>query len=266
MMDDSPATAYFEKGWCAFPVDLKLLQWVEATLPAARAAVLAPENEHWFRHQRTWFVGVDGLPNASDGSVPGGLPLAGIAADFVKLHHGFAGGWHRAQVSVCYAGYPQPDPDETEAQARYRRERDAAHVDGLHGEGPARRRHLRELHQFILGIPFSEAERGASPLVLWERSHHIMRETFEAAYAGVPPEHWGDIDVTEPYQAARRQAFASCRRIEVVVPPGASYLVHRHALHGVAPWAENTKGGPDGRMIVYFRPNFESPANWLQQA
>jgi hypothetical protein len=59
--------------------------------------------------------------------------------------------WDRAQVSVCYPGYPKPMDGETDGQHRFRRDRDAAHVDGLLGLGQPKRRFLKEPHQFILG-------------------------------------------------------------------------------------------------------------------
>jgi hypothetical protein len=47
---------------------------------------------------------------------------------------------HRAQVSVTYPGYPAPDPEESDAAHRFRRDRDAAHLDGLLPVGPEKRR------------------------------------------------------------------------------------------------------------------------------
>jgi len=36
--------------------------------------------------------------------------------------------------------------------------------------------------------------------------------------------------------------------------PGQAYLLHRLALHGVAPWADGAEASADGRMVAYFRP------------
>jgi len=47
------------------------------------------------------------------------------------------------------------------------------------------------------------------------------------------------------------------------IAPGEAYLVHRFALHGVAPWDEDAKAGPDGRMIAYFRPELPDRGLWL---
>ena len=41
--------------------------------------------------------------------------------------------------------------------------------------GPERQRMLRERHAWLLGLPLSETSAGASPLVVWEGSHHLMR-------------------------------------------------------------------------------------------
>jgi hypothetical protein len=43
-------------------------------------------------------------------------------------------------------------------------------------------------------------------------------------------------------------------------------LVHRHAIHGVAPWAEGAKAAPEGRAIVYFRPEVARKKDWLDLA
>ena len=86
------------------------------------------------------------------GRVAGGPPLAGAAMAFIRDGTGLALPLHRAQVSVCYPGYPQPSAEESEAAYDFRRNRDAAHVDGLHGEGPEKRRYLKEPHAYILGI------------------------------------------------------------------------------------------------------------------
>jgi hypothetical protein len=152
---------------------------------------------------------------------------------------------------------------ESEAVFRYRVRRDAAHVDGLRREGVDRRRHLREHHGFILGVPLAEAGPGASPFVVWEGSHEIMRAAFRTRLAGIAPERWGDEDVTEAYHAARREAFEICRRVVVHARPGEAYLAHRLVLHGMAPWEPGAPAGPDGRMIAYFRPEVGGPDHWL---
>ena len=110
-------------------------------------------------------------------------------------------------MSVCYPGYPRSMPGESDAAFRYRLKRDTAHVDGLIPEGPERRRHLREHHGFLLGIPMSKVGGGASPLVIWRGSHLRIREMLLQLYDGLGPGVWGDVDVTEAYQAVRREDF-----------------------------------------------------------
>ena len=42
-------------------------------------------------------------------------------------------------------------------------------------------------------------------------------------------------------------------------------MIHRLALHGIAPWEEDAGADAEGRMIAYFRPVFppERTADWL---
>ena len=264
------ASSLFAKGWCRFAFDPVLFAWVQAALPAARESVRDPANAEWLRHGGTWFAGVHVLPNDASGALDGVPPIAGVAIDFIRdvLGDGDpalrAFDWDRGQVSVCYPGYPQQDPEETESLHRYRVKRDAAHLDGLLREGPDRRRHLREYHGFVLGLPMVEADPGAAPFSIWEGSHEMMRSGFREIFRGIPPEAWAEQDVTEAYQALRREIFDACPRVEIAARPGEAYLVHRLALHGVAPWRDGAEAGPDGRMILYFRPPIGGPAHWLE--
>lgn len=245
-----------ETGWTTFAFDAATFAWSQAAERAGRAALADPALAHWHQCEGTWFVGVDALPNDAGGAV-GGVALAGPAIDALAPLPRL----HPAQVSVVFPGYPRPRAGESAAAFRYRQTRDAAHVDGIIAEGPARRRHLREPHAWILGLPLSDSPAGAAPLVVWEGSHHIMREAFARAFDGVAPEHWGDVDVTGIYQDARRRVFETCRRVPVHARPGEAYVIHRLALHGVAPWS--APDGP-GRMIAYFRPLVERVADWLK--
>lgn len=241
------------KGYTQFSFDPQLAAWATHAASISTAILVDPSHEKWWRHRRTWFVGVDALPNDKVGRLPGGLPLAGEAIDFLREQFGFNGPWHRGQLSVCFPGYPQRDAHESEGQHKFRLTRDAAHVDGLLGEGPTKRRHFREPHQFILGIPLNAASVEQSPLVCWEGSHLVMQDMFAQVFAGIPEALWGGVDVTEAYSAARQRCFETCRRVIVHAQPGEAYVIHKYALHGVAAWA----GGraPDAsRMIAYFRP------------
>ena len=102
-------------------------------------------------------------------------------------------------------------------------------------------------------------------MVVWEGSHRILGSAFAQAFEGVAPEMMNKVDVTEIYQAARKQVFETCARIELPARPGEAYLLHRHSLHGVAPWGENAQAGPDGRMVAYFRPYLPGGiAEWIE--
>jgi hypothetical protein len=255
---------FFNKGWCRFKHDKTLMQWIDRALPCARKKVVAGQNAKWLRCGDTWFAGVNVLPNVADGSVCGSGAIQGEVIDFIRQTLGFDGfDWDQAQVSVCYPGYPQPMPGESGAAFDYRRDRDAAHIDGLLPEGPKRRRHLREHHGFILGIPMVEYDPGASPLVVWEGSHEIIRETLTGVFQDVPAEQWGEMDITGVYHEVRHRIFECCKRVEICARPGESYLLHRLALHGIAPWQSGASATPDGRMIVYFRPDTGGPEAWL---
>ena len=256
--------AFFKKGWCRFPYDPALAKWVEHALPAARNAINDPEHAEWLRCGGTWFAGVNALPNDPAGAVDNGLTLAGNAIDFIRESLGLKNfDWDCAQVSVCYPGYPQPMPTESASAFRYRRERDAAHIDGLLPEGPDRRRHLRHYHGFVLGIPMVDASPDASPFVIWEGSQQIVRETFHACFQGFPPDQWGERDITDVYRDLRRRIFNECPRVEIAAKPGEAYVAHRLTLHGMAPWADSAHASPEGRMICYFRPEIGGPSEWL---
>jgi hypothetical protein len=258
---------FLRTGYQCFPRDRLLDEWIDHCLPVARQAVGDPANRQWLRCGGTWFAGVNVLPNDRSGSLDQGPVLAGGAVQFAStLAGGPAVAWDRGQVSVCYPGYPQPMPEETQTAHLYRRNRDAAHVDGLLPQGRERRRYIREHHAFILGIPLTSAAKGSSPFVVWEGSHEIMRQALRQALAGRALGEWAGVDVTDAYQTARRTAFATCRRVEIATESGRAYVVHRLALHGLAPWADMVPAGPDGRMIVYFRPPIADPDLWLNGA
>ena len=190
--------------------------------------------------------------------------MNGQAHEFLAARYGRIE-LHKAQVSVIYPGYPRPRRGENETAARYRAKRDAAHVDGLKPSGLDRRRRIDEPHAWVLGIPLTPASANAAPLVIWDGSHKIMGAAFRKALIDVPVVEWGTFDITDAYQAARREVFESCRRIELPANPGEAYVLHRHCLHGVAPWGADATASPDGRMIAYFRPEFPGGvAEWIE--
>lgn len=254
--------AFHRCGWVGFEKDAALLHWLTAARAPALATRHDPAFADWLRCRGTWFVGVNALANDAGGRVAGSGPLAGRAADFARSLPGFSGEFDRAQVSIVYPGYPEARDGESAAAFAFRRDRDAAHVDGLHPVGADRRRRLEEFQGFLLGIPVTEADAGASPLVVWEGSHHIMAGMFRAELAAHPPEIWPEIDLTDAYHMARRKVFQSCPRRIVHTRPGEACLVHRFALHGVAPWQPGAKADPEGRAILYFRPEI-ARESWL---
>ena len=251
-------------GWLHFKFDPNLLKWVNHALPYAREAVAAPENAAWLRCGGTWFVGVGLLPNDLQGRVENSEPICGEAVSFLEQNYSFAGfELDRAQISVCYPGYPKPSTSESDSAYRYRQNRDAAHIDGLLAIGTNRRRHLKEPHAYVLGIPMTDFCADASPPVIWESSHQIARARFRKFFSDIPPGKWPEVDVTDVYQTLRREIFEQCPRKLLRIKRGESFLVHRLALHGITPWGETATAGPDGRMICYFRPKFRNPEDWL---
>ncbi len=249
-----------ERGWTRFAPDPRIRAWAEAAHRAALAVVADPQmRAEWLQCEGTWFVGVDALPTAPDGSIDG-TPLRGAVIDALAPLPSL----HPAQLSVTYPGYPRPRAGESDAAFGYRLRRDAAHVDGLIADGPDRRRRIAEPHAFILGLPLTACGPGASPLVVWEGSHRVIAEGLRAALADIPAEHWASADITDAYVAARRRAFEICRRVELPAAPGEALLLHRMTLHGVAPWQDGADAPPEGRMVAYFRPPMPGGAHpWL---
>jgi hypothetical protein len=169
--------------------------------PAVQAANL--------RHGNTWFVGVDALPNTPDGAI-GDVPLMGAWRDAVP-----ALPLHRAQVSIIYPGYPKQDVGESDANHRYRLNRAAAHVDGLLPVGPQKRRFAMEYHAYILAIPLSKV--AAAPPVVWEGSQTIMQRALREAIGDADP---SQVDITDAYQAARREVFDCCPKFRSISQKG----------------------------------------------
>ncbi len=252
-----------ERGFACLPREAAVLHWAEAARPAALRVTADPAmRARWLRHGETWFVGVDALPNAPDGAV-GGVPLEGSWREIVQAEGLWSGALHPAQLSVVYPGYPRRDAEESPAAHRFRRDRDAAHLDGLLPEGPARRRHLREHHAFLLGLPLTEVTEATAPFVIWEGSHHLVRAALIRRLGGIAPALWGAEDLTEDYAALRREVFETCPRRILTAGPGEAILAHRLSIHGVAPWGEGDGEDEVGRMIAWFRPETANLRGWL---
>jgi hypothetical protein len=144
------------------------------------------------------------------------------------------------------------------AAYRFRLNRDSAHLDGLLPVGPEKRRYVKEPHAWILGLPLNRADAGAAPLVVWEGSHLLMQAALSPllAQADDPSE----VDITDAYQAARAEVFRTCARVELPGAPGEAVILHRHLIHGVAPWGAEETAEEPGRMVAYFRPLLPSVA------
>ncbi|MGB3243220.1 MAG: hypothetical protein WBB25_01695 [Sulfitobacter sp.] len=240
-------------GFAVFPHDPAVALWAQAAARVAAELANDPVNRaENLRHNETWFVGVDLLPNAPDGAI-GGVPLSGAWRAHVPDLP-----LHPAQLSIIYPGYPKRDPQESEANHRYRVTRLAAHVDGLLPVGPRRRRFAKEFHAYILSLPLTAVR--AAPTVVWRGSHKIMQAALGKAIGSREP---SKVDVTEDYHAARRVVFETCEAVPLHIRVGEAALIHRFALHGTDVWdasiGDNT---PRGRMNAFFRPEF-SAAEWL---
>lgn len=241
-----------QSGFVVFDHDPRVALWATRTHQIATGVVSDPQMKAmWLRHGKTWFVGVDALPNGADGSIDG-TALTGPWEQHIAPPEN----WHSAQISVVYRGYPQQDSGETDAAHRYRVMRSAAHVDGLHLEDG--RRIVRECHGFILGLPLNHAQ--ACPLVAWRGSHHVMQRALHGFVRGRDP--YGQ-DVTEVYKAARQEVFDTCERVEVTADVGQSMVLHRLVVHGVAPDDPDRHMPEEGRMVAYFRPELSARTTWL---
>lgn len=239
-------------GWQRVGPTAGITAWAAAALPLAVAALRASNEVR--RCGGTWAVGLDLLPNDPMGRVGGvAFPWADVGLAPEPLH--------RAQLSAVFPGYPQPSPDESDSAFDFRLKRDAAHLDGLLPVGANRQRMVKEPHGWILGLALNVSD--GAPLVVWDKSHEVVRAALIAALAPHPPEVWGDVNLTAAYAAARRRIFATCTRLELPVLPGTATLLHRLTLHGVVPWQPGATAPPEGRIIAYFRPQLASVQEWL---
>lgn len=248
-----------EKGYGVLPATEDVAAWGRAALGPAQDVISDPDwRRNWLRHGGTWFVGVDALDNAPDGSI-GGVALP----EHVRGVLGPGRTLHRAQVSAIFPGYPGRDAGETDAAHRFRLTRDAAHVDGLLPVGAERRRFLHEPHAVIVGLPLTAADPGAAPLTVWEGSHIDIGHAFDKALGEVPGESRKTVDLTKLYADTRRAIFERRKRVEISAAPGEVIVLHRRILHGMAPWADGAGADPAGRIIAYFRPVIDDIGAWL---
>lgn len=243
-----------EGGFTLFDPHPAVLRWARAAKREALRLSNDPQMQaRHLRHGRTWFVGVDVLPNDESGAI-NGVPLEGPW----QAHVIEPARWHQAQLSILYPGYPRQDPDESDANHGFRKNRFAAHVDGLLPVGSDRRRYLKEPHAFILGLPLNDVS--AAPLVVYPDSHRLIGEALTLLADAEDPT---EVDLTDAYVAARREVFARIDPVPLPMRPGQSVLLHRHLLHGVAPWAKEDERPQEGRMVAYFRPQFAAK-DWIK--
>lgn len=243
-------------GWAIFPAEDSIKRWARAALPLADAAAQGD-----WECGGTWFVGLDAIANDAEGTLPCGTPLVGAAVDAAAMLCGGLPVLHRAQASIVRPGYPKPRAGESDAAFAYRARRDAAHVDGVLGEGTPKRRFAREAHGFILGLPLTENPQDAAPLVVWEGSHLMMRAALKGALDGYAVQDWPQVDITDVYTQTRRSIFEQCQRVALSAPVGGAILLDRHLLHGVAPW-QSVSTAP--RAIAYLRPELPGGlADWI---
>ena len=245
--------AFRRDGFVRFAVP-GLDEWLAAARRLTMEAMTGVADDHpQWRCGGTWFVGLDLLPNDGAGDLPGAV-LPPDLPRRVEEYSGYGLPLSAAQVSIVRPGYPVDDGSEAPAAARFRRNRAGAHVDGVKPRGPEKSRRVEEFHAFVLGLPLDPVKEGNAPLAVWKGSHRIMGPALAAAGAGE------GADVTEAYKAARKSVFETRARVHLTGEPGDAWLLHRHLLHGVAPW-----DGPAGadRRVAYFRPELPDAAAWL---
>lgn len=249
-------------GYIRIPWHPDIHAWSMAARRTGIEVVQDPQMKRtWLQCEGTWFVGVDALPTDRSGAM-NRHPLPTVLKDIIGCRDDL----HPAQLSIIYQGYPRPRVGETDAAFRYRRNRDAAHMDGLLAEGTPKRRYLRERHDWILGVPLTEATPTASPLVIWEASHQILQSVVVNALLNVPETDWANIDITDVYTQARKTVFSNCKRVPLFTRPGEAVLLNPFLLHGVARWQSSAQASRHGRMIAYFRPeSSESGPIWMRQ-
>ena len=268
-----------QKGWCFLDNDDQHHRWIEA----AKANILykfgkRKYTKRDFRSGNTWFIGTNFLDNGSDGNINGVSMSSGL---WSQISGKFGQGveyWDPGQVSIFWQGYPKNDSRETEKAFKYRLNKYASHVDGLLPIGPKKRRFAKEYHAFILGLPVINSMAGSAPLVVWEGSHIIFRDLFRRLYNRVSETELRNLDITEMYQKCRTKVFSTCPIRKIFSDHNQPYVLDRHLLHGVVQWKTNkmhsSKKCPNdgiqfdplsGRIVIYFRPSYKSPMDWLIQ-
>ena len=257
--------AFRRLGWQTLPRDQSVLDWTSCVRTWVDAKLIAKQfSPSQLRCGGTWFAGVNFLENKGSGEF-NGISFSGHSvAEILKQFGVYFDGWDSAQVSICYPGYPKKMNEESTAAFEYRKKRYGAHVDGIIPVGINKRRFLKEPHAFVLGIPLSDFNKYAAPLVVWEGSHKIIRSMIWEKLKNFDPQSWTNIDITENYHEARRIIFNTCKPKIITAPVGSTYIIHRHSLHGIMPWDKRGDSEASGRMIAYFRPKLKKLEYWLE--
>lgn len=242
-----------EDGFFIFERDENIEKWAQTACDIIHPIIHDPEvRKANLRHGETWFVGVDILPNDAHGAIDGKALTGAWRSHVPDLP------LHRAQVSIIFDGYPKRDNHENLPNHRYRMNRAAAHVDGLLPVGPDRRRFGMEYHAYIMAVPLNQVM--AAPTVVWKGSHKIMQRAICEAIKGRDPRQ---VDITDVYQAARKEVFATCEKVALTLLVGQVALIHRFALHGTDIWPKSYQDETgEGRMIAFFRPEFSTASEW----
>ena len=272
-------TNFIKNGWCFLDNGIENYRWIEATKANIRNKFRQKEyKDSDFRSGSTWFAGINFLDNEIGGDVDG---ISFSSALWSQISGKFGVGikyWDTAQVSICWKGYPRKDRSESEKAFKYRLKKYSSHVDGLIPIGSSRKRFAKEFHAFILGIPIINNRVDSAPLMVWEGSHKIFRNMFRKVYAGLSETEISNLDVTEIYQKYRRKVFSTCPVRKVFSHNNQPYILDRHLLHGIESWSVPI-GDPllphldklfctnpmSGRIVVYFRPAYKNPLDWITQ-
>ena len=257
--------SYEKNGWISFPYSFALNKWAKKVEEIVSSQIFTiPEGDKDLRCGGTWFPGVNFLNNKRNGDVDGVFFPEELKSFIVENEPAFDAVFDKAQISICYTGYHKKMKAESSKAFKFRTDRFSAHIDGILPLGQGRRRFLKEYHSFILGIPINSTSNKASPCVIWEGSHAIVRDAFKKYKEIQNIDTWDTHDITDFYNKLRSEIFNQCIAKTIWVPVGHAYLIHRLSFHGILPWKDNTKR-KSGRMIAYFRPDlFQGQINWLK--
>ncbi len=267
-----------ENGWCFLNTDNDHYDWINEAKKQIKfkfSQNLIKDKD--FRSGSTWFVGTNFLDNNSQGKI-GNRQLSKKIIDNISNYFGTKiQYWDKGQVSICWPGYPKKDTLESEKSFNFRIKRFASHIDGIIPLGLQKRRFAKEYHAFILGLPIMNNFKNNASLVVWEGSHKIFRNFFRNIYDGVSSNKISDTDITELYNECRNKVFTKCNVKKIVPNFKQPYLLDRHLLHGIDQWKDPNSGSyaiknkhlvnnlSNGRIVVYFRPVFSDPYDWIYQ-